>query len=67
MLVILAIPLLVLYFLVTSEIIGVWNTRIIWLLVIITILLGTYLFVVNQSFFVKFQYEMYKKVTEKKD
>lgn len=66
MLVILAVPLLILYFLVTSGIVGVWNSRIIRLLVIITILLGTYLFVVNQAFFVKFQYEMYKKVLEKK-
>lgn len=65
MLVILAVPLLILYFLVTSGIVGTWNSRIIWLLVIIAMLLGTYLFVVNQAFFVKFQYEMYKKVSEK--
>lgn len=66
MVVILAVPLLILYFLVTSDII-VWHTWIIWLLVTITILLWTYLFVVIQAFFVKFQYEMYKKVTEKTD
>ena len=67
MIVILAVPLLIIYFLINSGVIGAWNSRIIILLVIFTILLGTYLFVVNQSFFVKFQYEMYKKVTEKKD
>lgn len=61
MIVIVAVPLLILYFLITSDIVT-WHTRIIRLLVTITILLGTYLFVVIQAFFVKFQYEMYQKV-----
>lgn len=66
MLVIIAIPLLIIYFLITSGIIGIGNQWIIRILAIITILIATYIFVLIQSFFVKFQYEMYKTVKKNK-
>lgn len=62
MIAIIAIPLLVIYFLITSGVIWVWNQRIIWILAIMTMLAATYIFVLIQAFFVKFQYEMYKTV-----
>lgn len=65
MLIIVAVPLLIIYFLYTSNIIWQSNQWIITLLIIITMLIATYLFVLVQAFFVKFQYEMYKKVSWK--
>ena len=62
MIIIIAIPLLIIYFLVTSDMIWSRNSRIIRTLVLITMFIATYLFVLIQAFFVKFQYEMYKKV-----
>lgn len=62
LIVVIAIPLLILYFLITSGIIWIWNQRIIRILAIFTILIATYLFVLIQAFFTKFQYEMYKTV-----
>lgn len=62
MIIIIAVPLLIIYFLVTSHIIWPSTERIIWILVLITMFMATYVFVLIQAFFVKFQYEMYKKV-----
>lgn len=62
MIILIAIPLLIIYFLITSNIIWPGNERIIRLIAIVTMFIATYVFVLIQAFFVKFQYEMYKKV-----
>jgi hypothetical protein len=59
-----AIPLLIIYFLITSNIVWSNNQRIIWILWVVTMVVATFMLTSTQAFFFKFWHLIYEKVKE---
>ena len=60
--IIVTVPLLVIYFLATSDIVGANNQRIIWVIWVFTMIIATFLLTSAQAFFFKFRHLLYKEV-----
>jgi len=63
--IIVTVPLLLIYFLATSDVIWSNNQRIIWVIWIITMIMATFMLTSTQAFFYKFWYLIYQET--KKD
>ena len=64
--IIVTVPLLIIYFLATSDMVGSNSQRIIWVIWILTMIIATYMLTSTQAFFFKFWYLIYEKAKEEK-
>ena len=60
--IIVAVPLLVIYFLATSDVVGSNNQRIIRIIGVLTMIIATFMLTSAQAFFFKFRHLLYKDV-----
>lgn len=64
--IIITVPLLVIYFLATSDLVGPGSQRIIWVIWVLTMITATYMLTSTQAFFFKFRHLLYQKAKEDK-
>lgn len=64
--IIVTVPLLIIYFLATSDMVGSNSQRIIWVIWVLTMIIATYMLTSTQAFFFKFWYLIYEKAKEEK-
>lgn len=62
--IIITVPLLVIYFLATSDVVGSNSQRIIWVIWVLAMVIATYMLTSTQAFFFKFWYMLYQKAKE---
>ncbi len=67
MIIVVSAPLLLIYFLISTNIINSNNERIIRTIWIITTIIATYILSTIQAFFITFRHKIYHHITEKKD
>ena len=63
--IIVTVPLLLIYFLATSDVIWSNSQRIIWVIWVLTMVTATFMLTSMQAFFFKFRYLLYQKAKEK--
>lgn len=62
--IIVTVPLLVIYFLATSDVIWPGAQRVIWVIWVLTMIIATFMLTSTQAFFFKFWHLLYKKAKE---
>ncbi len=62
--IIVTVPLLLIYFLATNDVVGTNSQRIIWVIWVLTMVIATFMLTSTQAFFFKFWYLLYKKAKE---
>ena len=62
--IIVTVPLLLIYFLATNDVVGTNSQRIIWVIWVLTMVIATFMLTSTQAFFFKFRYLLYKKAKE---
>ena len=65
--IIVTVPLLLIYFLATSDVVWSNSQRIIWVIWVLTMVTATFMLTSTQAFFFKFRYLLYQKAKEKEE
>lgn len=62
--IIVTVPLLLIYFLATSDVIWAGGQRIIWVMWVLTMIIATFMLTSTQAFFFRFRYLLYKEAKQ---